>query len=164
MNIVNPPRAFLSPLVFNGYQGGFMCVNKAEHEKIYLDPIRSNLILVFPDTRDNPQSAYDALVSLTNASKAQITSTLMSCMDSVVCVYGRGNKPSTFTLFYSASVRRFVKFEEAAFKSLQARIIRGHLRDENRYKENPVSKEERETCIFVMNGFWEQYLPSLWTP
>jgi hypothetical protein len=153
--------SYLHPLVFNNYQGGFMCVNKAEHDKMYLDPVRGNLLMVFPK---EGQDAYTVLQGLSQLAKDQLTAMMMSGTDFVISLYGAKRHHTTFTSFYKAGVERFVKYshDDACFKCIRATEVRKSLMHDSGGNNNPLGKKDSILCLYTLNGAWDQYTDRMW--
>jgi hypothetical protein len=153
--------SYLHPLVFTNYQGGFMCVNKAEHDKMYLDPVRKNLLVVFPK---EGQDAYSVLQGLSQLGRDQITATMMTGTDFIISIYGAKRHHSMLTVFYNAGVERFVKYshDDASFKCIRASEIRKSLMHESGGNTIPLGKRDGALCLYTYKGVWEQYPDKMW--
>jgi hypothetical protein len=151
---------YLNPLVFQGADLGFMSVNSADVRKLYLDPVRSHLLVCLPAM---DQSAYDVLRALKPEAKQYLTSLLSLSVNTIVLFHGFTGKNhrdeiTRFTVFVQSNVGIYCRYDDnkSKFDTVNASEIRSSLLMGYRGFE----KVDSDRCYYAQNGQWSP-LPEL---
>jgi hypothetical protein len=155
--------AYLHPLVFQGYAPGFIPVNSADIRKLYLDPVKSNLLVCLPAM---DQSAYDVLRMLKPEAKQYLTNLLSQSTNLVVLFHGNTgannrDEVTKFTAFADVNVELYCRYDgdAAVFKTIRATEIRSALLQGYRGLE----KFDGNRCYYAHNGQWQALQDQLYT-